>query len=68
MLSSSPVMAAPDYRMPFKLAMDASDVGSGAVLFQEDKNGLDHLVHLKRQVNYSTIENGHGTSSETLSN
>ena len=38
------VMAEPDYRMPFKLAVDASDVGARSVLFQEDKNGLDHPV------------------------
>ena len=44
MLSSSPMMVAPDYQMPFMLAVDASDVGAGAVLFQEDKSGLDHPV------------------------
>ena len=46
MLSSSPVMTAPAYRMSFKLAVGASDVGAGAVLLQEDENGLDHPVSL----------------------
>ena len=44
MRSSSPVMAAPDYRMPFKLAVDDNDVGARSVIFQEDANGLDHPV------------------------
>ena len=62
MLSSTPVIAAPDYRRPFKLAVDASDVGCGAVLFQEDDSGLDHPVSFFskkfdcHQVNYSTVE------------
>ena len=55
-------MVAPDYRMPFKLAVDASDVGAGDLMFQEDENGLDHPVSFfskrfdKHQVNYCTIE------------
>ena len=28
----------------FKLAVDASDVGAGRVLLQEDDNSFDHLV------------------------
>ena len=28
----------------FKLAVDASDIGAGAVLIQEDNNGVDHPV------------------------
>ena len=46
----------------FKLAVDASDVGIGAVLLQEDNDGIDHPVCYfskkfnKHQKNYSTIE------------
>ena len=29
---------------PFKLAVDASDVGAGEVLLQEDENGVDNFV------------------------
>jgi hypothetical protein len=34
-LVTSPVLAFPQFEHPFKLATDASDIGLGAVLFQE---------------------------------
>ena len=46
----------------FRLAVDASDVGAGSVLLQEDDNGVDHPVCYyskkfnKHQRNYFTIE------------
>ena len=49
-LNSAPVLLASDFDKCFKLAVDASDVGIGAVLLQEDNNGIDHPVC------YSTIE------------
>ena len=61
-LKSEPVLAAPNFLKPFKLAVDASDVGAGAVLLQEDRNGVDHPICYfskkfnKHQKNYSTIE------------
>ena len=61
-LRSSPVLSAPDFRSPFKIAVDASDAAAGAVLLQEDKEGIDHPVCYfskkfnKSQRNYSTIE------------
>lgn len=33
LLNSAPVLAAPDFNATFKLAVDASDVAAGAVLF-----------------------------------
>jgi hypothetical protein len=61
-LTNSPVLLAPNFDKPFKLAVDASDVGVGSVLFQEDAQGIDHPVSFfskklnKHQRNYSTIE------------
>ena len=43
-LKSAPVLLAPDFDKCFKLAVDASDVGIGALLLQEDNNGIDHPV------------------------
>ena len=61
-LQSAPVLSAPDFKKPFKLAVDASDVGAGGVLLQEDDCGVDHPVCYfsrkfnRHQRNYSTIE------------
>ena len=43
-LKNSPVLGAPNVSIPFKLAIDASDVALGTVLLQEDANGIDHPV------------------------
>ena len=57
-----PVLSAPDFNCHFKLVGDASDIGGGSVLLQEDENGVDHPVcyFSKKfnvsQMNYSTIE------------
>lgn len=62
LLCNAPVLVAPDYTLPFKLEVDASGVGAGAVLLQEDKSGVDHPISYfsrkfnKHQLNYSTIE------------
>jgi hypothetical protein len=62
MLVSAPALSAPNFDHPFKLAVDASDIAVGAVLLQEDSNGIDHPVCYfsrkldKSQRNYSTIE------------
>lgn len=48
--------------MQFKLEVDASNVGAGAVLLQEDGQGVDHPVSYfsrkfdKHQCRYSTID------------
>ena len=61
-LSNAPVMAAPEFSKPFKLAIDASDSAIGSVLFQEDDQGIDHPIAFfsrklnSNQKNYSTIE------------
>ena len=35
---------APNFRKPFKLMVDVSDVGCGAVLLQEEDSKVDHPV------------------------
>ena len=61
-LKNSPVLLAPNFEKEFKVAVDASDIGAGAVLLQEDIDGVDHPVCYfskkfdSHQKNYSTIE------------
>ena len=61
-LMNSPVLSAPNFDKQFKLTVDASDVGIGAALFQENYDGVDRVVCYfskkltKCQKNYSTIE------------
>ena len=43
-LLSSPVLTAPDFDKRFKLYVDANDVDAGAVLQQEDDQGIDHSI------------------------
>lgn len=62
LLCNSPVLQAPNYERSFQLEVDASNVGAGAVLLQEDEQGITHPVSYfsrkfnKNQLNYSTVE------------
>ena len=62
MLMNAPVLSAPQFEKPFKIMIDASDIGVGAVLLQTDERGLEHPVCYyskklnKHQQRYSTIE------------
>lgn len=62
LLCSAPVLMPPNLASEFKLEVDASAVGAGAVLLQEDEDGIDHPVCYfsckfnKHQINYSTIK------------
>lgn len=62
LLCSSPVLAAPRFDRTFVLQVDASQVGAGAVLLQEDDQRVVRPVSYfsrkfnRHQVNYSVIE------------
>ncbi|KAK3089262.1 hypothetical protein FSP39_002191 [Pinctada imbricata] len=45
-LMNSPVLSAPNFDKQFKLTVDASDVGIGAALFQENDDGVDRVLQL----------------------
>ena len=56
LLSNTPVLAAPDLTRPFRLEVDASAGGAGAVLLQEDAEGVDHPVcYFSRKFNKHQI-------------
>ena len=61
-LGNTPVLLAPDFNKAFKLTVDTSDIGFGAVLLQEDDYRIAHPVCyfskklVKHKRNYSTIE------------
>lgn len=62
LLVASLVLAAPQLDQLLELQVDASNVGAGAVLMQEDEEGIDHPVAYfskkfnTHQLNYSVIE------------
>lgn len=62
LLCYAPVLAAPQVQDPFKMQVDASAVGAGAVLLQSDVRELDHPISFfsrkfnSYQLKYSTIE------------
>ena len=61
-LTSAPVLSAPDFEKPFKVAVDASDVAAGVLLIQDGIDGLEHPVsYFSKKFNihqkkYSTVE------------
>ncbi len=62
LLCQAPVLSVPDFERSFKLQVDASDNGAGAVLLQEDQACVEHPVSyfsrkfIGAQRNYSVIE------------
>lgn len=62
LLTKAPMLATPNFDQPFKLAVDASELGAGAVLLQDGGDGVEHPVfYFSKKFNrhqrvYSTIE------------
>ena len=62
MLASPPILSVPTFEKPFKLYVDASGLGLGALLAQDDEEGNEHpLSYYSKKFNhyerkYSTIE------------
>jgi hypothetical protein len=61
LLTSAPIMMAPDWSLPFKLMCDASDFGLGAILGQRINKVPYAIYYASRtlndaQLNYSTTE------------
>lgn len=62
LLTNAPILAAPAFDRAFRLFVDASDAGAGAVLLQEGDDEVEHPVsYFSRMFNchqrvYSTIE------------
>ena len=62
LLTNAPVLVVPVFERPFKLAVDASDAGAGAVLLQDGDDGIEHPVSYyskkfnRHQRVYSTVE------------
>ena len=54
LLMSAPVLMTPNFDKPFMLLVDASDIGAGAVLVQEDRQGVEHpIVYFSQKFNSS---------------
>lgn len=57
-----PILVSPSFDIPFKLAVDASNIRAGAVVMKSDENDSDHpLCYFSKKINsaqknYSVIE------------
>ena len=48
---TEPVLSTPRYDLPFKLAVNTSDIGVSAVLLQEDLDGVEHPISYFSKLN-----------------
>lgn len=48
LLCSAPVLAAPNFTHPFKLEVDASALGTGAVFLQEDEHPICYFQKVQK--------------------
>lgn len=63
LLCNAPVLSVPNFSCSFKLEVDASALGAGAVLIQEDETGIDHpLSYFSRK--FSRAQRNHITTEK----
>jgi len=65
-ITSNPILQVPDFKLPFELNTDASNYGSGSILYQRDETliknkqlrviGYQSYTFNKHEINYSTTE------------
>ena len=53
MLVSPPILAYPDFSLPFVVHVDASRIGLGAVLYQRAESGLQALAYASKSMSQS---------------
>ncbi len=57
LLTSAPLLAAPKMNKPFKLQVDASKVGAGAVLLQDGDDSVERPVcYFSRKIQFISVE------------
>ena len=61
-----PILTHSDFNKMFKLYIDASDVGLGVVLMQEDNQGKDRVICYEAKTLLSAEKNYHTTEKECL--
>ena len=54
--TSTPILAYPDYQLPFVLHTDSSPEGLGTVLYQKQDGKLRVIAYASRSVSYHTIQ------------
>lgn len=65
-LTSAPVLAAPNYTLPFEIQVDASQMGCGAVLIQKEGDQEDRVIAYMSQKFSDTQRRYHVTELECL--
>jgi len=65
-LLKPPVLRFPDFSKPFRLSTDASNVGVGAVLFQQDENGDEQEIAYASRSPTGAVQNYNTTEKELL--